>query len=171
MNETEVIKDILAGADRYEELVKRYHVGLIIHCDAYVHDRAAAEDIAQEAFIAAYRNLQTFDTERSRFSTWLYRIARNLAIDYLRRENRYIQVDDIESVAAATLPAFLEEEQKQEVRVAVQNLMPPEYSQVVRAYYWEGKSYQQIASDMQVPLNTVRTWLRRAKLQLQGQLS
>ena len=58
-NEAQTIEEIIAGADRYEELVERYHVGLIIHCERIVKDRDDAEDIAQEAFVKAYLQLKT----------------------------------------------------------------------------------------------------------------
>jgi RNA polymerase sigma-70 factor (ECF subfamily) len=170
-NESELIAATIAGRAGYEQLIERYHVGLIIHCDRLVGDRDDAEDIAQEAFIKAYQKLNTFDTRQARFSTWLYRIATNLCIDHLRKRKRHVDVNDIESVAEATMPTHLDDELKAEVRVAVLALMPPEYRKVVEGYYWQGKSYQQLAKELDVPLNTVRTWLRRGKAQLKEQLS
>lgn len=171
MDETEIIKAVIEGADRYAELIERYHVGLIIHCEHLVGDRDEAEDIAQEAFIKAYEQLARFNPAQARFSTWLYKIATNAAIDYLRKHMRRVYAEDIETIAAVTMPAYLEEEERQEVRAAVRHLSPPEYRHVIEAYYWHGKSYQQIAEEIHVPLNTVRTWLRRAKLQLKEKLS
>ena len=171
MQEAELIAEIKNGIDRYAELVQRYHVGLIIHCEQLVGDRDEAEDIAQEAFVKAYIQLKNFDPRRARFSTWLYRIASNLAIDYLRKNKRHIIVDDIEMVAEVSMPVYLEEEQKQEVRAAVAKLRPPEYRQVIEAYYWDGKNYSEIANDLHIPLNTLRTWMRRAKLRLREELS
>lgn len=69
MDELEVITDVKKGVDRYEELVRRYHVGLIIHCEHLVSNRSDAEDIAQEAFVKAYLSIHTFDPKRARFST------------------------------------------------------------------------------------------------------
>ena len=171
MNETEIIQAIIDGNDRYAELVQRYHVGLIIHCDSLVRNRADAEDIAQEAFIKAYQSLEKYDADKSRFSTWLYRIATNLAIDHLRKTKHKIDVEDIESLAQATMPDHLDAEERQEIRRAVAELMPPEYRRVIEAYYWDGKSYDEIARSEGVPLNTTRTWIRRAKLQLKEKLS
>jgi RNA polymerase sigma-70 factor (ECF subfamily) len=172
MNETNVIKKILAGdTNAYEHLVARYHVGLIIHCERLVGDRDAAEDIAQEAFIKAYNNLRTFDPAKSRFSTWLYKIATNKAIDHLRAAKRKVPVEDIELIADHAAPDYEAEETKRQVRDAVTTLQPPTYRQVIQAYYWEGKSYEQIAQELSTPINTVRTWLRRAKQQLRSDLS
>lgn len=170
MNETEIIDAIRDGADRYEELVRRYHVGLIIHCEQLVSDRDDAEDIAQGAFVKAYLQLEHFNPSKARFSTWLYKIATNLAIDHLRKQKRNAHVEDIEQIAEATMPTFMEDEKREEVRKAVLGLMPPEYRQAIEAYYWHGKSYQKIADESGVPINTIRTWIRRAKLQLKEQL-
>ena len=171
MEEAEIIRAINDGVDRYEELVERYHVGLIIHCEQLVGDRDEAEDIAQEAFVKAYVDLKKFDPERARFSTWLYKIATNLAIDYLRRHKRRVVVEDLETIAEVSMPAYIEEDEKRTVRAAVRDLMPPEYRRAIEAYYWDGKSYQEIADELSAPLNTVRTWMRRAKLQLRETLS
>lgn len=171
MNETEVLQRILAGQpDAYADLVKRYHIGLIIHCEQLVKDRDEAEDIAQEAFIKAYRNLKKFKPEQSRFSTWLYKIATNLALDYLRKQKRTVHPEDIELVAEATQPTFLEDEQKKAVRSAVAQLQPPEYKEAIEAYYWHGQSYNQIAKSMDKPVSTIGTYIRRAKAQLKGEL-
>lgn len=172
MNENHTIQKIIAGdTDAYEHLVARYHVGLIIHCDRLVGDRDQAEDIAQEAFIKAFNNLHTFDSAKSRFSTWLYKIATNKAIDYLRASKRKVPVEDIERIADEAAPDYEAEETKREVRDAVAKLQPPTHRQVIEAYYWEGKSYEQIANSLHIPINTVRTWLRRAKQQLRSDLS
>jgi len=171
VNEANLIKAVIAGADRYEELVNHYHVGLIIHCEHIVKDRDEAEDIAQEAFVKAYLTLESFDPTQARFSTWLYRIATNLAIDYLRKWKRSVIVEDIEAIAEVTMPTHIADEERKALRKAVTELVPPEYRKAIEAYYWDGKSYQQVADELGVPLNTARTWLRRAKLQLKEQLS
>ena len=90
MEEAEIIRAINDGVDRYEELVERYHVGLILHCEQLVGDRDEAEDIAQEAFVKAYMQLKEFDPERARFSTWLYKIATHRLVDKNCGQSGYI---------------------------------------------------------------------------------
>ena len=171
MNEEQIITRVKGGRiDDYAELVERYRIGLVIYCERLVHDRMDAEDIAQRSFIKAYERLDTFNTEKGRFSTWLYKIAFNEAIDALRKAKKATCVEDIEDLEPF-VPDFSATELLHEVRKAVVALMPPEYRRAIEAYYWEGKSYQAIASEMQVPVNTVRSWLRRAKIQLRGTLS
>jgi RNA polymerase sigma-70 factor (ECF subfamily) len=171
MNESNTIAAVCNGeTDRYAELVERYQIGLIIYCERLVGDRHEAEDITQKAFLKAYQKLPTFNTEKGRFSTWLYKIAYNEAIDSLRKSKRSHAVEDMEEVEP-TIPDVLQEELVREVRDAVLALVPPERRRVVEAYYWEGKSYQDIAEELGVPLNTVKSWLHRAKSQLREALS
>src|SRR6187431_1841135 len=103
-NEQRIIREIRAGnTERYAYLVDCYHVGLIIHCERLVGDRMEAEDIAQKSFIKAYQKLAVFDSEKGRFSTWLYKIATNEALDYLRKTKRVVVTEDIED-AVPTMP-------------------------------------------------------------------
>lgn len=169
-NESEIIQAIIAGDDRYAELVERYHVGLIIHCERIVQDRDDAEDIAQEAFVRGYLEMRKYDPAKARFSTWLYKIATNLALDHLRKYKRKMTVEDVEALAEATMPTYLEDEERDAIRKAVESLVPPEYRRVIEAYYWDGKSYQEISTAEGIPLNTTRTWIRRAKLQLKEKM-
>ncbi|HSW81744.1 MAG TPA: sigma-70 family RNA polymerase sigma factor [Candidatus Saccharimonas sp.] len=172
MDENTTIQSVLAGdINKYERLVSRYHVGLIIHCERITSDRDVAEDIAQEAFIKAFERLQEFDAKKSRFSTWLYRIATNKAIDYMRLQKRRVPTDDIEALAESATPDYATHDQHKRLRDAVATLQPPTHRQAIEAYYWRGKSYQAIADECNVPVNTVRTWLRRAKQQLRSSLS
>jgi RNA polymerase sigma-70 factor, ECF subfamily len=172
MDENTIIKSVNDGdINKYEQLVTRYHAGLIIHCERLTGDRESAEDIAQEAFIKAYERLSEFDSSKSRFSTWLYKIATNKAIDYLRANKRRVPTEDIEVLAETAAPDYAAEEQNRLVRDAVAKLQPPTHRQVVEAYYWRGMSYQEIADELNTPINTVRTWLRRAKEQLRSDLS
>lgn len=171
MNEEQIIARVKDGhINDYAELVERHHVGLVMYCERHVHNRMEAEDIAQKSFIKAYEKLGTFNAKRGRFSTWLYKIAFNETIDTLRKTKKTIDVENIEDLDPF-IPDFRAPELLHEVRQAVLALMPPEHRRAIEAYYWEGKSYQAIADEMQVPVNTVRSWLRRAKIQLRSVLS
>ena len=173
MNELEIIQQVRAGdLQAYGKLVERYRVGLIIHCDRLLGDRDEAEDIAQKACIKAYERLDSFDSSKARYSTWLYRIATNMALDLLRAQKRRAPRDVEDMAAAEGLDAALmHDETIREVRAAVLALMPPEQRRVIEAFYWEGKGYQAIADEMGVPINTVKSWMHRAKQQLRSKLS
>lgn len=172
MDEKEHIAKVLSGdGEAYRALVERYQTGLIIHCENIVKNRQEGEDIAQEAFIKAYRNLADFSEGKGRFSTWLYRIATNLCIDSLRKNKRRVHVKDIESRLEAVLPNHIENEEVEQLRAAIETLEPPKYAEIIKAYFWEGKSYQEIAAQYQTSANTVGTWLSRAKVQLKEKMS
>jgi RNA polymerase sigma-70 factor (ECF subfamily) len=171
MNETAIIKKVLSGdADAYSSLVARYHVGLIIHCQRFMGEREDAEDIAQDAFIKAFNNLPAFNPDKAKFSTWLYKIATNTALDSLRKQKRFVPTEDIEQMADIAAPDYEAEETKRTIRDAVHKLRPS-YRQVIEAYYWRGETYEQIANNLNIPINSVRTRLHRAKQQLRSDLS
>jgi RNA polymerase sigma-70 factor (ECF subfamily) len=171
MKEKDCIAQILSGdTELYRELVDRYQTGLIIHCENILKDRQDGEDIAQEAFIKAYKNLSSFEAEKASFSTWLYRIATNLCIDMLRKNKRKVHVKDIEFYLEAMLPKHIEQEEINHIRKLVAELEPPKYAEIIKSYFWEGKSYQELADAYDTSTGTIGTWMSRAKLQLKEKL-
>jgi RNA polymerase sigma-70 factor, ECF subfamily len=172
MDEDKSISQILAGdTNQYRSLVERYQTGLIIHCENILKDRQDAEDVAQEAFLKAYKNLAAFSKDRARFSTWLYQIATNLCIDHLRKHKTKVVVEDIEKYAELVQPEGLEQDEVLAIRQAVDTLEPPQYAEIIKAYFWEGKSYREIAELHSTSVNTVGTWISRAKTQLREKLA
>ncbi|MEO5950018.1 MAG: RNA polymerase sigma factor [Candidatus Saccharimonadales bacterium] len=172
MKEKLIITRVLEGeTDSYRELVERYQTGLIIHCENILNDRQDGEDMAQEAFIKAFKSLKTFSSEKARFSTWLYRIASNLCVDFLRKNKKVFNVEDIERYTQAIDPAYIEMDEIEKVRMLVEQLEPPKYAEVIKAYFWEGKSYQEIAAIFNTTTNTIGSWINRAKSQLRKELS
>lgn len=157
-------------AAAFTKLGGAYYPGFCRHASYLVHDNDVAQDIVQDALIKAYINIHTYDPERS-FSTWVYKIVTNCAFDYLRKKKDQ-SLDDLEEVPAEESNLLIEqeeaairEEQLVTLRKAIAQL-PPHYQAVVNLYYWEGKSYDEIAAIMQKPLGTIKVWLYRAKRQL-----
>ena len=169
MSEQQIITLIKNGEhEAYRQLVERYQVGLIIHCDRLVRDRDVAEDIAQEAFVRAFYTINKFDQSKGSFSTWLYTIATNKAKDHQRKSRRTLPLPEHDIVSTV---AVLSESELSEIRRAVDTLEPPEYATAVCAYYWEGKRYETIARELGVPVGTVGTWIKRAKTKLRKELA
>lgn len=166
------ITQVLNGeTDAYRYLIERYQTGLIIHCENIVKDRQEAEDIAQETFIKAYRELAKFKDGQARFSTWIYKIATNLCLDSLRKSRRKVDVANIESHMEVNIPRYMEEEENAYLCQVVESLEPPQYAEIIKAYFWEGKSYQTLAEQYQTTTGTIGSWLTRAKAQLREKLS
>ncbi|HET9173955.1 MAG TPA: sigma-70 family RNA polymerase sigma factor [Candidatus Saccharimonadales bacterium] len=173
IHETTAIMDVQAGnADSYRIVVERYHRGLIQHLYNLTRDVALAEDIAQDAFVRAYEKIAQYNPEYA-FSTWLYKIADNLAYNHLRRARPTMALEEHEERIADDRPSLEEftdrEITKRSVQAALETL-PLAYRQVIALYYWDNFSYEEIAAIMDRPVGTVRTWLHRAKQQLRKEL-
>lgn len=169
-NETELIARILDGDDdAYASLIDRYKEGLYRHCFRFTRDEDQAEDIAQEAFIEAFTHLDRYNA-KFRFSTWLYKIATNLALMRLRKR-RDIRMDEDElDRVLSDLPGVEDLALYRELHEAV-DALPLQYRTVVSMHYWQGKSYSEIAVRMGTSTGSVKGWMSRAKKQLKEVLS
>jgi len=168
MNEQEIILRVLGGEDNaYGQLIERYQLGLVRYCFTITRDVDESEDIAQEAFIRAYEKLNQYNPD-FRFSTWLYKIAHNLALKSLRRPSHLPLNEDLELPADDSAADAREvEEREAAIRRAVFNL-PVNYQAVIFLHYWEYRDYCEIAKIMGVPVTTIKNWLYRARQQLKG---
>ena len=169
-DEHELIAQILNGDDEaYGFLIERYKKGLYHHCFKLVRDEDIAEDIAHEAFIEAFVHLEKFNPQ-FRFSTWLYKIATNLALMRLRKRHDIRMDEDELDRVLSTLPDTEQFALYRELHTAVDEL-PGNYATVVSMHYWHGKSYSEIASSMGTSVGSVKGWMSRAKQQLKEKLS
>lgn len=137
-------------------------------------DAALAEDAAQEAFLAAWRGLPRFRGD-SRFSTWLYRLTTNAAIDCLRREKRHRGTDDLDGVDlpdGGDTPQETAErsETRNAVRAALCQLTD-EHREVLLLRYMQELDYGEIARALRISEGTVKSRINRAKARLKELLS
>ena len=134
---------------------------------------AVAEELAQESLLRLWLRAADFDPAQGALSTWLYRIARNLHIDRIRRERAWMQVQAaVED--AATLDVIERSSAEQfadQARLRQRiNELPAVQARLVRMSYFEAKSHSEIAEAIGMPLGTVKSHLRRAFLQLQAKV-
>ena len=176
--ETAILKRCLAGDwSEYALVVERYQRLVWAAVDAVVAEPCDVPDLVQETFIKAFEKLHTFGF-RSSFSSWLYRVARNLALNHLRKHARRpkassLELDDNagrnadESLGAGGRPEanLWQAEQERELERLIRQL-PEHYREVINLYYLQELSYEEIAEHVGRPLNTIRTHLRRAREQL-----
>lgn len=132
-------------------------------------DAALAEDAAQEAFLAAWRGLPRFRGD-SRFSTWLYRLTTNAAIDWLRREKRHRGMDDVTELelpddGPGPQDQAEQAEAQQAVRRALSRLSE-EHRQVLLLRYMQELDYAEIAAALEISEGTVKSRISRAKMRL-----
>jgi RNA polymerase sigma-70 factor, ECF subfamily len=154
----------------YETLVKRYQKGLFVFVVRIVRDEHGASDIVQETFIKTYQHISAIDTTR-KFSTYIFEIAKNTAISYLRSRKKHVSLESVVDVQEEE--SFVEELYRwdviRKVRSTVSEL-PEKYRQVISLYYFDELSYEEISKKLSLPINTVRTHLKRAKEQLKKDL-
>lgn len=154
--------DVLA----YEELVKRYQRGLYAFVFRIIHDEAASHDIVIDTLYKVYQNIDTIDVTK-KFSTYVFEIAKNASFSFFRSHKHHASLEDIAGVEAEE--SFLEQlyrgDSARDVRTAVSKL-EKKYRNVIRLYYFEDLSYEEVGKKLRLPINTVRTHLSRAKQKL-----
>lgn len=158
----------------YAQLVDKYQRALFFHIAKMVRDREQIEDLVQESFMKAFGNLKSYNTDYA-FSTWLYRIATNHSIDYLRkRKLQTLSIDDSRKTKDGELEMQLPDESsvtdREIIRKQRQNIiykaiddLPEKYREVIRMRHMEEKSYQEIADLLDLPLGTVKAHIFRAR--------
>lgn len=171
------------NADACTRLVKRFERPLYNLIARLVQDPALAEDLTQDTFVKMFRGLPQFD-ETLRFSSWLFRIAHNTAVDHLRQRKLLLAPprldDDGEEVdMVALLPDLRGDTPEQ--RTARRQLaavldraidaLRPEYREVIVLRHHEDLDYGEIAEVTGLPLGTVKTYLHRARKELATRLS
>jgi RNA polymerase sigma-70 factor, ECF subfamily len=183
-NEAAMIASILAGATQlYHELIRPHERSVYMMALSFVKNEADAEDIAQEAFLKAFRNLSAFRAE-SKFSTWLISITLNEARSRLRQQTtvRMDSLDDPPDDKVVVSPALLrdwreipsEAVERQEIRQMLQEAvigLPTIYRQVFQLRDVEELSVKETADALGISVPSVKVRLHRARVMLQKQLS
>jgi RNA polymerase sigma-70 factor (ECF subfamily) len=168
------------------ELIRRYERPVFSLILRMVRDRQLAEDLAQETFIKALNAIATYRPE-FKFSSWIFKIANNAAIDHLRRRDldtlsldgspNATTADEIEATAlqigdrAATPLANLESRELGTAIEAAIGRLRPEYRSCILLRHVEGLAYEEIAQLLDLPLGTVKTYIHRARNELRGYLA
>lgn len=163
----------LTDRDAFSELVSRYADRIFNLAYRMTGNRSEAEDMAQDAFLRAYRGLPSF-RPGSPFAAWLYRIAVNVCLSQRRQERAATEpIDENEALIdpAAAVDDVAEQREVQEtVQQAILSL-PAMYRAVVILYHLEDRSYEDIATLLDLPVNTVRTHLYRGRAMLRERLA
>lgn len=159
------------------DIIERYQQKLFFYTLRMVGSEDEADDVVQETFLKAYQNINSFDVSR-KFSSWIYRIAHNQAVNAVKKKNRVKLVEvvnlDWYMEHETEVLDFIESEERKELSedllLLLENLRP-DYKEVVLLYYFENKSYDEISDIMQIPKTTVGVWLNRAKEQLKKKIT
>ena len=175
LTDLELVQRVQSGDKKsFDILVLKYQHKVIGLITRYVHDPDTAMDVAQEAFIKAYRGLKNFRGE-SAFYTWLYRIAINSEKNYIVSQNRRLPDSDIDAEEAeqiggeSALKEYASPEHemlKDEIQAAVTqaiDALPEDLRTAIILRELEGMSYEEIAVTMECPIGTVRSRIFRAR--------
>jgi RNA polymerase sigma-70 factor (ECF subfamily) len=178
----ELVKKVQQGdKPAFDLLVRKYQFKIIKLISRYVHDPSEASDVAQEAFLKAYRALPGFRGE-SAFYTWLYRIAINTAKNYIVAQSRRPPGADIDAQEAEQFEGqvFLKEYEtperlllKDEIEATVFKAieeLPEDLRTAITLRELEGMSYEEIAQSMGCPIGTVRSRIFRARESIDAKL-
>jgi len=170
----------------YRELIRRYERPLFSLLYRMVRDRELAEDLAQETFVKALNAIESYRPEY-KFSSWIFKIANNAAIDHLRR--RELDTLSLEGSPHAETPEAVEATALQigdrqespldevearelggQIEQAIARLRP-EYRSCIMLRHVEGRAYEEIAEILNLPLGTVKTYIHRARNELRQALA
>lgn len=160
--------DILA----FEVLVERYEGRLLNFVFRLTHNEPLSEEIVQNAFVAIYKKIDNIDTSR-KFSSYFYQVAKNLTISEIRKLKPQLRLEEVGEISQDEDGAFEKMSarfQSKEIARAISHL-ENKYREVIKLYFFEELSYKEIAWKLELPINTVRTRLRRAKSMLKRKLA
>ena len=179
-SDNQLVRVIRRGdVERYAELITRYRGKLFAYLYCLVGQKDEVDDLLQNVFIKVYKNLARFDQSR-KFSSWIYRIAHNEAVNHIKRKylKKFVSWEDIvttkdqlemSSLEDNASEEWIKNERIKEVHDIVDRL-PMKYKQVLILRYFSGKSYKEMAEIIGKPVNTVGTLINRAKERLHEEI-
>jgi RNA polymerase sigma-70 factor (ECF subfamily) len=182
LTDQEVVRHAVIGREAaYRELIRRYQRPVFSLVFRMVRDRELAEDLAQETFVKVLNAIDSYRPEY-KFSSWIFKIANNAAIDHLRRRSLDTlsldgspHAETAEAIEATTLQISdgaespLDEVANRELGSRIEraiNRLRPEYRNCILLRHVEGRPYEEIAEILDLPLGTVKTYIHRARNEL-----
>jgi len=177
-----LIQNALQGdQSAFRALMERYRLAIFHIVLKIVREKEAANDLVQETFMKAFSSLATYRSEY-KFSTWLYRIAANSAIDFLRKQRiKTLSLDSSPDGADGTMEIEVPDEsynperdlEERERRISINEAidsLPEKYRVVIMYRHKDDKSYEEIAEALSIPIGTVKARIFRARELLKKKL-
>jgi RNA polymerase sigma-70 factor, ECF subfamily len=161
-----VEKVINQDQELYSLIIERYENKLQRYISYFIKEPGRQQDILQQTFIKAFTHLKGFNTKK-KFSSWIYRIAHNEAINLINKRKKFIDFDfdflsTLKSDTSLPEKEFDKNETKRNINECL-NEIPIKYKEVLTLYYLEDKKYEEISNILRVPVGTVGTRIRRVK--------
>lgn len=160
----------------YAELMQRYKESVFYMMMKMCNNRDDAEDLTIEAFARAFKKLEQYSPDYA-FSTWLFKIASNNGIDFLRRKKQHVAVsldnktdgsesmDYSQNIKSGTLDPeehFIKKQKIESVRILVDSLKP-KYKEMIELFYFQELSHEEISQKLNLPIGTIKAQLFRAR--------
>ena len=174
LEDAQVVRQVLRGKrEAFSLLVERYQKPIFNFTYRFYGNYELAQELTQETFLRCYQFLKSYDPER-KFSTWLYKVAKNLCVDELKRQRsaREVRLDDaLPAIDARDVASAVDRNQQvqcirreEDFRLleALQEL-PPAARTVLLLHYFQGLSYQEIGETLGLPVSTIKIRIFRAK--------
>jgi len=173
-NDRLIVSQIVSGQkDLFRLLVRRHERAVYGMGISFFRNSDDASDFTQEVFLKAYRSLSNFEG-RSRFSTWLYKIAYNTALNEVNRKKEYLSLADENMdklINSGDTPdkLALRNAAKEAVKAAVKEL-PERFGLCIDLFFFYDRSYKEIETITGIPVNTIKSHVFRAKILLREKL-
>jgi RNA polymerase sigma-70 factor, ECF subfamily len=168
-NEPQLIAAALKGEEiAYNRLLNSYKSRILSYVYRMVKNYHDAEEITFDTFVRCFKSLKSFDQTKN-FSTWLYTIAHNLSIDFLRKNKiNYDYLDERYSDISSNQDLTKDYENKRKMNLIDQALtqLAPLDREIMILFHKEEKSYEEISKILAIPATTIKTRLHRARLKL-----
>jgi len=155
--------------DIFSQLLKRHQSSIksIVTASLGVHFRSEVDDACQEIYIKLYQRANSY-TGKSKFSTWLYRLVKNAAIDYQRMHTRHLATqayEEEEMIDWKTSSEEVSESVNKSINEFVEQL-PLQYRTVVYMYYWQEKTTREVSEHLLISQGTIKGYLHRIRQQI-----
>lgn len=158
--------------DAFQYLYTNYKAALFTVIQQIITDKTIAQDVLQEAFITAWKNIDKYDAAKGRLFTWLFNVTRNCAINTTRSKafkseqkndslDNYVSYVDDKDSSSININQIGLRKQVQQLR--------EDYKNVLELSYFNGFTHEEIAKSLQIPVGTVKTRLRNAIIELRKQ--
>lgn len=152
--------------EAYGEIIRRYQVKLAHYLRKFINHSAELEDVLQDVFIKAYRNLNSFNTNQ-KFSSWIFRVTHNEAINNIKkRKNEKLILDEHEWEVAdekINLSREVDRVISKEQIISALGKIKEKYREPIILFFFEEKSYEEISDILKIPTSTVGTLISRGK--------
>lgn len=168
-SDLELVNLVLTEDDiAFTHLVNRYKDSLRRLFDQRLDGVSDSDDLLQETFIKVYINLHKYNATYT-FGQWIYTIARNTFVDFVRKRHQDISIDEKFTSPVSDIPnpeeSVINLQQRHQLESSL-NQLPPRYRELIKMRFFEEYSYEEIAEKLSIPMGTVKTQIHRARAQM-----